>query len=158
MSSKTFFSHSVSCVSFALGHCFYFCFGVGIILVLTCFFFYFGGGEAGRRTNTSKTIFLLVIWFIKTRGIQLLMLRVTLSLDRCEALDWRKIAPGPWVQLPGEGPTWTIPYCSWTPKPVAVTDNFFFLHWFVGLQSKPRDPQPIVIFISSQPPLKLRAQ
>lgn len=57
--------------------------GLALFWVGLDFFFFFGG----RRTNTSKTIFLLVIKFIKTHGIQLLTLRVTLSLDGCDVLD-----------------------------------------------------------------------
>lgn len=83
MSSKTFFSNSVLCVSFALGQLFLLFWGWHYFAFNLTFFFILGG----RRTNTSKTIFLLVIQFIKTHGIQLPMLRVTLSLDGCEALD-----------------------------------------------------------------------
>lgn len=78
------------------------CFG----LDLPFLFFFLGG----RRTNTSKTIFLLVIKFIKTHGIQLLMLCVTLSLDGCEVLDRVKLTT---VHLPEKISIWTIPYCFW---------------------------------------------
>lgn len=78
-----------------------------------------------RRTNTFKTIFLLVIKFIKIHGIQLLLLRVTLSLDGYEILDWVKPATVQvWIHLPGKIPIWTIPYCISTQKPIAVSGSF----------------------------------
>lgn len=82
--------------------------GLALFWVGLAFSFSFFLG--GRRTNTSKTIFLLVIKFIKTHGIQLLMLCVTLSLDGCEVLDRVKLTT---VHLPEKISIWTIPYCFW---------------------------------------------
>lgn len=103
----------------------YFGFNLRVFLIL-----------GGRRTNTSKTIFLLVIKFIKTHGVQLLILCVTLSLDRCKGLHWVKIAPVPWLQVTGEVSVWTIPY--W-PKSLLQSLTIHLLPWFVGLQTKPGD-------------------
>lgn len=121
---KDLFVHLCILCLFCSGMFFSFCFGVDIVLVLAwllVLFFFLGR----RRTNTFKTIFLLVIKFIKIHGIQLLLLRVTLSLDGCEILDWVKLATVEvWIHLPGKIPIWTIPYCISTQKPIAVSGNF----------------------------------
>lgn len=114
---KDLFSNSVLYVSFALGQF------SSPILSLALFWFLFDFFIlGGRKTNTSKTIFLLVVQFIKTYGIQLLMLRVTLYLDGCEALDCMKFAPVPHV--PGGVPIWTIPYCTLDSKVLVILPQF----------------------------------
>lgn len=141
---------SVFSVCFAPGQLFSFCLGVGIVLGWTWLFFFFGG----RRTNTSKTIFLLVIKFIKTHGIQLLTLRVTLSLDGCDVIDWVKLAT---VQ---SSPIWKNISMDYPILFLHVKSHwshwqFFFCFDLLGFKPSLETSKVLVfIFNSSQPLLK----
>lgn len=57
------------------------------------------------------------------------MLRVTLYLDGCEALDCMKFAPAPHV--PGEVPIWTIPYCTLDSKVLVILPQFIMAQHLV---------------------------
>lgn len=135
---------SVFSVCFAPGQLFSFCLGVGIVLGWTWLFFFFGG----RRTNTSKTIFLLVIKFIKTHGIQLLTLRVTLSLDGCDRLsETCHSAEFTYLKKYQYGLPHIVSACKIPLKSLAV----LLLLWFVGLQTKLGDQQGTCIHLQQFP-------